>query len=70
MVNSRNLGNDPTPEPEQTLKMPSRPATIVLTLKYLIVSLVDGILQWLPLEPPVYGINEKENNDKGMVIKE
>lgn len=44
MVNSRNLGSDPTPEPEQTLKMPSRPATIVLTLKYLIVSLVDGIL--------------------------
>lgn len=44
MVNSRNLGSDPTPEPEQTLKMSSRPATIVLTLKYLVVSLVDGIL--------------------------
>jgi len=44
MVNSKNLGSDPTSEPEQTIKMSSRPATIVLTLKYLVVSLVDGIL--------------------------
>jgi hypothetical protein len=63
--------NTKTAELETTIKTSSRPCTLVLTQKHVIVSLEEGMLQWLKLEaPPEMVVAGDKDADQSLKIFE
>lgn len=59
-----------TQKVENTVNLSSRCVTAILTQKHMIVSLEEGLMQWLKIELPEIVINEKDAADQSLKVLE
>jgi hypothetical protein len=53
---------------EATWNLPSRAHCCLFTLKHLVVSLADGLVNWYKLELPHVMVNEKDDGSKKLAV--
>jgi hypothetical protein len=64
-INSRNA------QEEASVSLPSRPLTLILTQKHMIVSMEDGLIQWYHTEMPELNFkNPEANQDNHITVTE